>query len=190
MRMSSVDQSINRPIKGIVGHIRWFIGFLKRTVEQLLIEYRLETREWGKGPHIHKLDATYNFEIEHQPISGYYFPIVTITEKHREVRKEWVRPTSVIFGPDMLMHHAHGWEQEVGRWVYDTRQNYIYIDKNHKGFLRVDESRSRDVPCLTYDDALNAIALYKERFLRFNVTTRHVETVNVTENNKQRIIVG
>ncbi len=180
---------VNRPAKGVVGWIKWLISFFKRTIEQLLMEYRLETREWGKGPHIHKLDATYEFGIEQQPISGYYFPTVTITEKHWEVRKEWVRPISVIFGPDMLMPHAHGWEEEVGRWVYDTKQRYIYIDKNHKGFLRVDESHSRDIPFPSYDDALNAIALYKERFLRFGVITHHVEAVKVTEDNGQRIVV-
>jgi hypothetical protein len=185
MSMKSVT---SRPAKGIIGFIRWFINFLKRTVEQFLMEYNFETREWGKGPHVHKLDATYKFEIEKQPISGYYFPIVTITEKRWEKRKEWRQPTST-FALDIVIDHKNGWWQEVERCLSDTRSYYIYVEKNYKGFIKVDESNSRDIPCLTYEEAMQAISLYKERFLHFNVSTNHVETLKVTEKNSQRIIV-
>ncbi len=180
--------------------LRLLWGFLRRTREQYALEFAIKKgHDWGKGPHVHKLQATYKFEIEHQPLSGYYFPVVIITEKiwqerrtkdvsphnRNRIHDEIYNPLYGYGGYDVMQ----GWGEPTGRWVLNSEQNFLYIEPNHKGFMRVDHSRSRDIPCLTHEDALKVIALYKERFLRDNVTTKHIETVNVTLSDGQRIIV-
>lgn len=147
-----------------------FIDFIKRTRREYANEFKFDkTGYWGKTPDVQRIEATYTFDIERHPISGYYYPTVSIAHKKYEKR--------IVNGI------------ETYPLVLDGSFHCIHLSKSNNGLISVGTTSSRDFPFYSHQEALRAVDLYKEQKLRYNVNTSFVATVHaVIENGRPHIV--